>query len=108
MNIKRFKKVVAVYLLLLIGLTLYVPMNVFFNGAELCVGAKEFYHDYGISYHPVWKAGYMNFSNAEIPDLEGLYDGYMKYEPHIPFIIAESILYFASFAGVSYIACKKE
>lgn len=50
----------------------------------------------------------MNFTNSEIPDLEGLHDGYMKYEPHIPFIIAESILYLASFAGVSYIACKRE
>ncbi len=111
MNIKRFKKILAIYIICFVSLCLFIPYNTHFYGDRLdwmnsSVIEKGVYIDQGFKYDFIFKSGYENQVTLKYENKR--YEGYIKYEPHILTIIAEFAIITTLFIGISFITCKRE
>jgi hypothetical protein len=112
MNIKRFKKILAVYIVAFVLLGLFLPYNVYFYGDQMSkvdptkVYKADIYIDRGLRYKFAGQGQYDNQIALNINNLR--YIGYLDYRPNYLLIISEFAVITMLFAGVSYITCKKE
>ena len=112
MNIKRFKKILAFYIVAFALLCLFLPYNVYFYGDQMSkvdktkVYQEDVYIDRGLRYKFAGQGQYDNQIELKINNLR--YVGYLDYRPNYLLIISEFAAITAIFAGVSYITCKKE
>ena len=111
MNIRRFKKILAMYLLFFLLICVIVPFNVYFEGS---IGVKENeYINYGLTYSFIGQAGYEDIDSAIlIPNNGSSYTakakGVMNYRLNMPILAIELLSLTVVFFGAAYISCKKE